>query len=274
MTLTPQWCNSLGNYVDGPMNRECVFADQGCDGTKNSLMSGVASLNNIVGGTGYVTGSYVNKPFTGGLGTGATGTFVVDAIGVVISVSLVNPGTGYAIGEILTVSNTHLGGTGSGFNCRVNTLGGTDMTVSFMYNNAGAARTVHMGIGADNRFKLLVNGTMIADSAAAGAEVIEFKMWHIFPVTIAPGINYVNAVLYGSGTINDAIAIVGYDNTAAQIFAATDDDDLNIMFRSGLLRGSAFEIATCPTGYSLDVSGGVGAYTCVKVETKPCNTLV
>lgn len=147
---------------------------------------------------------------------------------------------------------------------------GVQTTIAFMYNNIGLPRTVYVGIAADNNFKLIVNGVQIVETLSGGD--MQFKMFHIVPVNLVKGVNYFNGVATGDGSINDAIAMVGFDNTAAQIQAATTDSALNVMFDSINLRGEDYEVATCPPTYSLDVSSGVGNYICVKIETKGCNT--
>jgi len=255
----------------GPMNREGVYTDTDCLGGLDDVGSGIASLDNQVGGSGYTDGSYVNKPLQGGMGSGATATFVVTG-GSIISISLVNPGSGYVLHELVTVNASDVGGTGSGFNARIASLAGTSLTLSFMYNNTGGARTIHIGAGVDNYFKLVVNGVVVADSNGVGGP--QFYMWHIMPVNIIGGINYINIITTGDTSISNSVAMVVYDNTAAQISAATDDDDLNILFKTSDLRGDHMDAATCPDGYSLDASGGVGSYTCVRIDIKPCNTLV
>lgn len=73
------------------------------------------------GGSGYVSGTYYNVPFSGGTGTYAYGSVVVTA-GVVTSVTLTSGGTGYVVGDSLTISNTYLGGTGLGFTVPVSTI--------------------------------------------------------------------------------------------------------------------------------------------------------
>lgn len=146
---------------------------------------------------------------------------------------------------------------------------GVQTTVSFLYNNLGATRTVYLGISADNQFQVKLNGALIADSGNVGA--YQFQIWHIIPVTIVPGVNYFNGIGTGDGSVNDSLGMVLYDNTAAQIAAALADADLTILFKTSSLRGTSFDVATCPDTYSLDTSGGSGDYTCVKTITAICN---
>ena len=151
-----------------------------------------------------------------------------------------------------------------------NALGsGVQTTVAYVFNNLGSTRTIYVGIGADNQFKLKVNGTEVADSGSLGD--VQFKIWHIIPITVVPGSNYINAIATGDGSVNDAIGLVVYDNTAAEIAAATSDLDLSISFASHNLRGTSFDVATCPSGWSLDTSGGAGNYICRRTTYAICN---
>lgn len=81
-------------------------------------LSSVVATGTIVPGTGYVDGFYPNVILGGGQGSGARANFTVLA-GVVAEVVLVASGTNYAVNDSLTVSNTSLGGSGSGFSIPV-----------------------------------------------------------------------------------------------------------------------------------------------------------
>lgn len=189
LTSSPQWRNATLDINLGPMNRDGVWIDSDCDGTRDPL-----------------------------------------------SVSI-------------------------------------DTTIAYMYSNTGAAKVIYIGIGADNEFELSVNGVIVAQSDFATGVERPFRIWHIVPVNILAGINYFNAVAKGDGSVDDSIAMVIYDNTLSEISAAVDDSQLNILFRTSSLRGSSFDVSTCPSGYSLDVSAGVGNYACRRVLTKVCNSV-
>jgi hypothetical protein len=73
--------------------------------------NGVATVNSLVGGTGYTTGTYENVPLQGGSGSGALGTVVVGAGGDVTGVTITKKGKDYKVGDVLTVPGAYAGGT-------------------------------------------------------------------------------------------------------------------------------------------------------------------
>src|SRR6516162_6242763 len=80
------------------------------------------------GGSGYVNGTYNNVPLTGGSGGGAVARVTVSG-GAVTSIGMLYAGGGYAAGDVVSVNNTHLGGTGSGFSATVPTVDGAGPVV-------------------------------------------------------------------------------------------------------------------------------------------------
>ncbi|WP_448702620.1 gliding motility-associated C-terminal domain-containing protein [Mucilaginibacter sp. AW1-3] len=74
------------------------------------------------GGTGYVNGTYINVPLTGGSGTGELATIVV-ANNIVTTVTPTTNGSGYNVGDVLSCAASSIGGgSGSGFNITVLSL--------------------------------------------------------------------------------------------------------------------------------------------------------
>lgn len=146
---------------------------------------------------------------------------------------------------------------------------GVQTTIAYSYNNVGAPKTIYVGVGADNQFQVVVNGNIIATFGTGGD--YQFKVWHIIPINVVTGPNLINVIATGDGSVNDAVGMVVYDNTAAEIAAAASDLDLNIPFASHSLRGTSFDVATCPVGWSLDTSGGVGNYVCRRTTYGICN---
>jgi hypothetical protein len=79
-----------------------------------------ASLVNV--GSLYVPGTYSDVSMTGGSGSDATATIVVGSSGAISSVTLKNGGQFYAVGDVLSASNSSLGNSGSGFTINVSTV--------------------------------------------------------------------------------------------------------------------------------------------------------
>lgn len=81
----------------------------------------------ISGGSLYTNGLYNNVSLTGGSGSGAIANILV--VGqTVTSVTLVNAGNFYAIGDVLSANSADIGGSGSGFYitiAAIDNVGGT-----------------------------------------------------------------------------------------------------------------------------------------------------
>lgn len=97
--------------------------------------TGVVTLGAITGGSGYTNGVYNNVPLTGGLGGGATAAITV-AGGAVTAVTVLYPGGSYALSDVLSASNTNLGGAGSGFTVPITSISGAGPTVLVASQNA------------------------------------------------------------------------------------------------------------------------------------------
>jgi hypothetical protein len=84
-----------------------------------SIVQGVITATTaIVSGSGYNTGTYYNVPLSGGSGMFATATIVVSGGGVT-SVTINNGGSLYIVGNVLTATNTYIGGAGTLFSVTV-----------------------------------------------------------------------------------------------------------------------------------------------------------
>lgn len=84
-----------------------------------SIVQGmVTTVGTITGGSGYVNGVYNNVPLTGGSGTNVTANILVSG-GAVVSLTIENGGSMYVVGDVLSTSNSYLGGAGSGFSIPV-----------------------------------------------------------------------------------------------------------------------------------------------------------
>ena len=88
-----------------------------------SIVQGIiATLNtSYSAGSLYTNGTYENVPLTGGSGSGATATFTISGQSVT-GITINSGGQFYVVGDTLTVSNSYVGGTGSGFSITVLTV--------------------------------------------------------------------------------------------------------------------------------------------------------
>lgn len=75
-------------------------------------------------GSGYVDATYTSVPLTGGTGSGAIASITISG-GAVTAVTLTDDGQDYVIGDVLSASNTNLGGSGSGFAYSVDGIHGS-----------------------------------------------------------------------------------------------------------------------------------------------------
>lgn len=91
----------------------------------------------ITGGSGYLNGSYMNVPLAGGSGSTATANITVSG-GAVTTVTILNPGCLYKVGDVISASNTYLGGAGSGFSITVTSVGNAT-GVSWLGSNFDSA---------------------------------------------------------------------------------------------------------------------------------------
>ena len=121
-----QWQHGMFNSGGGNV----LLAVDGVDSPlryDGKTQGGVELLMSLVPGSGYVNNTYTAVPLTGGTGTGAQATIVVSGAAVT-SVTISAPGSAYVVGDTLSASNTHLGGSGSGFSIKVQTIGGWSTT--------------------------------------------------------------------------------------------------------------------------------------------------
>ena len=91
------------------------------------VKSPITTMGAIVGGTGYTNGTYFNVPLTGGTGNAATANIVISG-GAVTSVTIVDGGCLYTVGDVLSVAPSSVGGTGSAFSVPVAAVSNSDGT--------------------------------------------------------------------------------------------------------------------------------------------------
>ena len=92
----------------------------------STTTNSIRTLGALTGGALYTDGTYYNVPTidqTNVAGSGATLNVTVSG-GTVTSVTLVAGGSGYSVGDYVSVDSSYLGGTGSGFKIEVAALCG------------------------------------------------------------------------------------------------------------------------------------------------------
>ncbi len=132
-------------------------------------------------------------------------------------------------------------------------------------------KTYYMAVGADDWATIRIDGNTILDQdnaailAQFGAGHSALSMWSIFPIQIVAGTHVVELIGNngpGGGVNPGAIGAEIYDNTPAEIIAATAYGDLNLIFSTKDHVGEAIQIGnggigyTCPSGYSLVLCSG------------------
>jgi hypothetical protein len=106
---------------------------------RGGIATGPTSAQITTSGSGYVSSTYTNVPLTGGTGTGALATIIVSG-GSVTTTTVSTSGTGYTAGDVLSASNTNLGGSGSGFTTTVRTLVNTPRLIGIRVDDISIGR--------------------------------------------------------------------------------------------------------------------------------------
>lgn len=143
------------------------------------------------------------------------------------------------------------------------------VVVSF---NSPKQKTYYIGIAGDNNIKVKLNCNTLVDFTSGGYDnnLIAFERWHLYPITIPAGLNYLELSGLNRGIIAGFGATI-YDNTAAELVSAQSDSDLNILFTTKSLAGqtlSNFNF-TCPDGSCGSMIKENGKTYCVTSSTVP-----
>lgn len=235
-----------GGYVQGTYNGVSLIGGHGTGATANIVVSGdeIASVNNLVGGTGYnsfIAQTFTSVPLTGGNGSGAQATIsVVD--GIVTSVTITAPGTGYAINDTLSADAASIGGFQRG---PIATLGSftsgsgytngtyTNVPLTDGFGTGAQATIVVTGsavtsVTLTNGGSRYADGSVLIDStgvlgAGSGFNVpvasITSTAFSVTVATLAGSVSSVTLANAGTGyTVNDVLTCVSTDlgsNTGA-----------------------------------------------------------
>lgn len=140
--------------------------------------------------------------------------------------------------------------------------------------NLDAEADYYIGIGVDNYGIVKIDGTIIIqqDETAINSQYSVtgacFKVWGIYPIHLTAGIHYLE--LYGHNISSAAaVGMEIYNNTKAEIIAATSYADLNLIFSTKDEVGLPAYLGTsgysCPASYS--VAACESPVVCTKILT-------
>ena len=136
--------------------------------------NGVESFSNISGGSNYGTNSgsaefYYSISLIGGSGSGATADITVSAAATITGVDLVDAGSGYVPGEVLTVKGVPFIAPGS--DCQV-TIGAVDNKVGDIVQTVGIGSTAYNGLNkitaVSEKQRFTFQGQSIGDFSTPG----------------------------------------------------------------------------------------------------------
>lgn len=128
-----------------------------------------------------------------------------------------------------------------------------------------ATKTYYVGISADNEGSFYLDGQLIVHLVNSGGTV--FNYWEVYPVNITQGTH----TIIMQGVNYSGPAAMGceiYNNTAAEINAATSYSNLNMVYttRDAVGQNLGIGTLTCSSGY-LDMS--TGSPSCLLVTAPP-----
>jgi hypothetical protein len=136
--------------------------------------------------------------------------------------------------------------------------------------NIVSGGTYTIGMGGDNLLRFKLNGETIVNLTASPAyNGANFKVWHMFPITLDGGNNIIE--LEGNNLSSDAsfgAEIYSADVDVLSGLTSTTQLSAYTIFSTLDKIGSTYDLSasngySCPIGYSLSVCSG---YTCVKIE--------
>jgi hypothetical protein len=159
----------------------------------------VATINNVSGvDVARTPGTYNGVAATGGTGSGATFNVVIanDAadpqvdppVGGAVSVTLAGGGSGYLVGDTLTVSSALIGGTGGTVSFQVASVNDTAITVTAVadwYSNT----EITYGMGQTTGIKLSAVGPRPGTSDYASSRGIEWDEVHVVVIDLTGAIS-------------------------------------------------------------------------------------
>jgi hypothetical protein len=117
----------------------------------------------------------------------------------------------------------------------------------------------YIGIAGDNQIRFKVNNLTIVEQQSI-SDSQNFKYWHIYPVYLQDGPNFIELECRDDGSISASFGAEIYNNTEAELIAATLESDLTRVFSTKDYFCNHITVGTnygysCPDGYTIDTTG-------------------
>ncbi|HUC80964.1 MAG TPA: hypothetical protein VMR70_08615 [Flavisolibacter sp.] len=123
---------------------------------------------------------------------------------------------------------------------------------------APQSKTYYLGIGSDNEFRVIVDGTLRFASDTTLYDQENFKLWHIFPLYLGSGTHTIRFEAKNSGAFASFGAEL-YNNTIPQLDSATSYSSLDTLFSTANMVGQHFNSGdtACQSGATRVIENGV-----------------
>jgi hypothetical protein len=106
-------------------------------------------------------------------------------------------------------------------NCIQNTFQPISEYIGFASTiNVPQTKQYYIGIAGDNQIRFKVNGFTVVEQPNISDDE-NFKFWHIYPVILQEGANFIELSCKDDGSVSASFGAEIYDNTEAQLIAAT-----------------------------------------------------
>ena len=243
----------------------------------------VSALNNstLIGGAGYTTGTAAATTVSPSGGTGLT-VDIIASVGVVSSITINAAGTGYTVGDTITVSNTQgkvltyntvVAGTGyttaNGVATTVSPSGGTGLTVDIVDDGSGGVSTITInnpgsgyaagnvvtisGGNSDATFTVATvstPATIQVQSVVAGGLIQSLSGTTGTPIT-APTKNFISAF-----TISEATNASISSGDTSITYSAIASIEVTMPSPHGLIPGDTITVSISSTGTGAQLAAG------------------
>jgi hypothetical protein len=122
--------------------------------------------------------------------------------------------------------------------------------------NITESKTYYLGIGCDNEFRVLLNGSLVFYSNGNN-DPENFKLWHIFPLDLVQGAVTLKFEAKNSGA-QASFGAELYNNTLTQLDTATSYNSIDTLFSTANMVGQYFNSGdtACVPGYTKIVVNG------------------